>query len=574
MTDPLRPRIEEAARALSSFIDECPVIAPGERSRLAARMEEVGRAVEAADRPLRLALLGGTGVGKSTVINALAGREISPGSRRRPTTTRIVVYAHRDWKGEEDLPLDEVEQVRRHEEEGIRDLIIIDFPDFDSLREESRRTVDRFLPRVDQVLWVVDKEKYNDRRLHDGYLRKEAPYRGNFIFLFNKVDEFIGAKGMAGGEEALGLCVAGLIETLEGEGIESPVLYRISALDALSRKGNGGGEPVGEFAAFEDLLKTRYTEKYREEIRKGNVLKGLTTLAAEVASEVRAEEAEERIGKAREGLDRIERSLLEAGERLVVNDVLSPDKRRSIAGLFRREYLEDLPGLVGFLAEMRVHRLPAFIGVGRGASVPEGGRFTEGVRSALEGAPECGGVRRFYTLLANAALDLVESVKGFAGPKFSGEEVRLSEDAFQGRLRQASKEMEAAARQSIQDAPFAGKGKYLQHVFPWGIAGLLGFAAFKLGRELAQTGTFPTFILMIPIALVTAYLGEAALAHRSVAREARRRVEGMAGILREQIRRIVSEDLIGQGAGLLSETEQIYSRWRDVHTRIAQILQS
>lgn len=567
MSDPIRLRIEEAARSLSSFIADCPLISARRRPLLVSRMEEVKRAVEAADRPLRLALLGGTGVGKSTIINALAGREISPGSRRRPTTTRIVAYAHRGWMGEEDLPLDEMEQIRRHDEEGIRDLIIIDFPDFDSLREEGRQTVDRFLPRMDQILWVVDKEKYNDRRLHDGYLRKEAPYRQNFVFLFNKVDEFIGRAGLPDGERELEICISDLTETLEGEGIESPVLYRISAADALSRKGDGKGDPVGEFDEFEEQVRTRYTEKYRAEIRKGNIVKGLGTLASEVAEEVQAAEAEARIREAREGLDRIERSLLEAGERLVVNDVLSPDKRRSIAALFQREYLEDLPGMIGLLAEMRVFRLPAIIG---GGGLPAAGRFTAEMRSLLEGAEEGGGIRRFYTLLVNAALDLKESVETFAGPKFSAEEVRVSEDAFQGRLREALREMEVAAHRSIQDAPFAGKGKILQHLLPWGIAAVLGAAAFELRKELAQTGTLPTFLFVIPIALLTAYLGEAALAHRAVKREARRRVEGLAAIVRGSYREIVIEDLVRKGRELLIESERIFSRWREVEQAIAE----
>jgi len=34
-----------------------------------------------------LALVGGTGVGKSTLLNALAGEEISTASARRPTTS-------------------------------------------------------------------------------------------------------------------------------------------------------------------------------------------------------------------------------------------------------------------------------------------------------------------------------------------------------------------------------------------------------------------------------------------------------------------------------------------------------
>src|SRR5205823_14219632 len=39
-----------------------------------------------------LALVGGTGVGKSTLLNAIAGAEVSPASARRPTTSDAVAW--------------------------------------------------------------------------------------------------------------------------------------------------------------------------------------------------------------------------------------------------------------------------------------------------------------------------------------------------------------------------------------------------------------------------------------------------------------------------------------------------
>ena len=39
-----------------------------------------------------LALVGGTGVGKSSLLNALAGATVSPASARRPTTSEPVAW--------------------------------------------------------------------------------------------------------------------------------------------------------------------------------------------------------------------------------------------------------------------------------------------------------------------------------------------------------------------------------------------------------------------------------------------------------------------------------------------------
>ena len=45
---------------------------------------------------LYVGLIGGSGVGKSTLINAIAGEQISRPSDRRPFTDKIVTYRHKE----------------------------------------------------------------------------------------------------------------------------------------------------------------------------------------------------------------------------------------------------------------------------------------------------------------------------------------------------------------------------------------------------------------------------------------------------------------------------------------------
>src|SRR4051812_26692611 len=53
------------------------------------------------DRPhLVIVLMGGTGVGKSSLLNALAGDSIAQASYTRPTTRDPVVYYHRSLRPE------------------------------------------------------------------------------------------------------------------------------------------------------------------------------------------------------------------------------------------------------------------------------------------------------------------------------------------------------------------------------------------------------------------------------------------------------------------------------------------
>lgn len=137
-----------------------------------------------------LALVGGTGVGKSTLLNAIAGENVSAASARRPTTSDAVAWvpssrAHElaglmRWLG--------VSEMREHADDALADVAVLDLPDFDSIVPEHRDRVDALLPRVDAVAWVVDPEKYKDHVIHGGYLRQFAPRIRRQIVVLNRSD--------------------------------------------------------------------------------------------------------------------------------------------------------------------------------------------------------------------------------------------------------------------------------------------------------------------------------------------------------------------------------------------------
>src|SRR6266550_8268777 len=137
-----------------------------------------------------LALVGGTGVGKSSLLNALAGGVISPASARRPTTDEPVAWVASSAR-RETAPLLEwlgVREVRDHDTGSFGDVAILDLPDVDSTTPEHRARVDELLPRVDAVVWVADPEKYQDAVLHDEYLRRWAPRLARQLVVLNKSD--------------------------------------------------------------------------------------------------------------------------------------------------------------------------------------------------------------------------------------------------------------------------------------------------------------------------------------------------------------------------------------------------
>lgn len=171
------------------------------------------------------ALGGGTGSGKSALFNALAGAPLSPVGPTRPVTGEVAALA----VGEPDAAaevLDWLGVMRRHDLEGrtpqpspgrrdvgeplrseraergdppsaggvslledLDGLVLLDLPDQDSVRLDHHHVVDRFVQRVDVLIWVVDPLKYAQRALHDVYLRRLAAHAKVLLVVLNHVDE-------------------------------------------------------------------------------------------------------------------------------------------------------------------------------------------------------------------------------------------------------------------------------------------------------------------------------------------------------------------------------------------------
>ncbi|HEY7736116.1 MAG TPA: GTPase [Candidatus Limnocylindrales bacterium] len=137
-----------------------------------------------------LALVGGTGVGKSSLLNALAGGEVSTVSVRRPTTSHPVAWVPAASRSQLAGLLDhlEVGEVRLHADQALGSVAVLDLPDMDSVADEHRERVEALLPRVDAVLWVTDLEKYRDAVLHDVFLRGWIDRLDRQLVVLNKAD--------------------------------------------------------------------------------------------------------------------------------------------------------------------------------------------------------------------------------------------------------------------------------------------------------------------------------------------------------------------------------------------------
>jgi hypothetical protein len=170
------------------------------------------------------ALAGGTGAGKSSLLNALAGREVSRPGPTRPVTAEPVAWVPADaaaelgpllrWVG--------VDRVASHHDPRFTDLCLLDLPDYDSVEAGHRATVDQVLPRVDAVCWVLDPEKYNDRVLHEDYLRPLAHHADRAVFVVNRRD-------IIGDARQIAALTADLRRRLEADGIHDRPVFVVSA---------------------------------------------------------------------------------------------------------------------------------------------------------------------------------------------------------------------------------------------------------------------------------------------------------------------------------------------------------
>jgi len=116
------------------------------------------------NRPLVVGFFGGTGVGKSTLMNRFAGEAVAHASAERPTSRQITVYVHQSVSVAqlpEEFPMQRL-QTQTHNNNQYRSVMWIDMPDFDSVEQSNRTLVEHWLPHIDVVIYVVSPERYKD----------------------------------------------------------------------------------------------------------------------------------------------------------------------------------------------------------------------------------------------------------------------------------------------------------------------------------------------------------------------------------------------------------------------------
>ncbi len=165
-------------------------------------------------RPLIVAFFGGTGVGKSTLLNRLAEQEIANTGVERPTSKEVSMYLHQSIQIDrlpKDFPVDKV-RTALHKNDELKDILWIDMPDIDSTESNNRNIVLEWLPHIDVLLYVVSPERYQDEKGWRLLLSQSASHA--WLFIMNQWDK--------GDDRQIDAFAA----QLSNAGFETPIILR------------------------------------------------------------------------------------------------------------------------------------------------------------------------------------------------------------------------------------------------------------------------------------------------------------------------------------------------------------
>ncbi len=302
--------------------------------RLLSRIETLRIRLEA---PLIVATFGGTGTGKSALVNALVGRECTPSGRQRPTTTRPILIAHPETELELlGLPLDEFDVIRA-DTPLLRDVVLIDCPDPDTTEAETAGSnlarLHHLLPFCDVLIYTSTQQKYRSARVIDELSLAATGCRLVFVQTCADLDEDIRDDWRA---------------QLDGR-YQVPDIFFVDSLRALHEQ-QAHQRSTGDFRRLQELLSTELAASHRTQIRRANLIDLVQAALDHCRSYL-----EQHAGS----LDRLADSLSEQQRRLIslMSDRLR-DELLSSRGLWERRLLGAVTqrwGISPFSAALRVY---------------------------------------------------------------------------------------------------------------------------------------------------------------------------------------------------------------------------
>ncbi|HEY6276347.1 MAG TPA: ABC transporter [Streptosporangiaceae bacterium] len=175
-------------------------------------------------------LAGGTGSGKSSIFNQLAGADFSPVGVVRPMTREAYACVWGmdgagpllDWLGVRDRNRYPRSSALGEGERSLSGLLLLDLPDHDSVLAGESSSVNRLVSLADMMVWVLDPQKYADAAVHSRYLMPMAGHSSVIAVVLNQADLLT--------TEQASDCVTDLQRLLDTEGLHDSRILVTSAV--------------------------------------------------------------------------------------------------------------------------------------------------------------------------------------------------------------------------------------------------------------------------------------------------------------------------------------------------------
>ena len=176
-----------------------------------------------------VSLAGGTGSGKSSLFNQLAGADFSTVGVTRPVTRDAHACV---WGVAGSGPLMEWLGVPRryryarssalgYGEQSLAGLVLLDLPDHDSVLGHATDLVDNLVGLSDLMIWVLDPQKYADAAVHRRFLGPLAGHSEVIAVVLNQSDLLTASQ--------IEDCVQDLRRLLDSEGLHDAQILVTSA---------------------------------------------------------------------------------------------------------------------------------------------------------------------------------------------------------------------------------------------------------------------------------------------------------------------------------------------------------
>lgn len=220
---------EEVASFLTTLDKHSEHFSPYILDRATKDVEKLRERAQAGSGYTVVALVGGTGSGKSSLFNKIVGWNFAQVGDIRPTSMEVSACVW-DEGAKEVLRTMGIstrntviaDTILRTVDYDVNHTILLDLPDHDSIAFENSLLVDSILPQVDVLVWVFDPQKYADDLIHSSYIENMKTRKNRMVAVLNQIDTLP--------ESSVDLVAEDVHKLLVADGIGDIPVLKVSAL--------------------------------------------------------------------------------------------------------------------------------------------------------------------------------------------------------------------------------------------------------------------------------------------------------------------------------------------------------